>query len=420
MKDVASRADVALKTVSRVVNGESGVTPETAKRVLGAIEELGFRRNDSARLLRTGQTATLGLITENAADPDQAALGRGFEDVARGKGFLVYAGSTDGDPAREEWLALALTARRVDGLAIVPGAGGHDYLAAEIEAGVATVFMLRPPALAGDKILGDVVVVDERGGARDAMAHLIAHGHRRIGYLGADPAPADTPDAPAGYRSRRLALGYTEAMAAAGLPVDQAWLSLTPEQLPGAGVSAVFCGSRAHTARALRALATAGRAEGPGRIAVLGFGDFKLADLVPPGISVVSYDPARVGRTAGELLVRRLAGRGGPPRLVELPARLVPRGSAEFSPSELVSADEHAGQDRGDHGHHDHDAHQQPDLGPGSPHMPGRGQVVLPLREGPETRGVRAQVIINIGHDCDLSALCVLRRGERIGSFDQP
>jgi LacI family transcriptional regulator len=342
MKDVAARAGVALKTVSRVVNGEPGVTPGTADRVLGAIEELGFRRNESARLLRTGQTATLGFIAEQVADPDQAALYRGLEEVARDRGFLLYSGSTDSDPDREQRLALSLCARRVDGMVIVPTSGDHGYLAAEVAAGVATVFALRPPVLTGSTALGDVVVADERNGAKAAVAHLIAHGHRRIGYVGApgDPGAPGAPSAAgalAGYRSRRLALGYTEAMAAAGLPVDQRWLSLTPGELPGAGVTAVFCGSRAHTAQALHALAAARQADGPGlpqRLAVIGFGDLELADLVPPGISVVSYDPAPIGRTAGELLMGRLAGNGEPARLVELPVTLIPRGSAEFPPAD--------------------------------------------------------------------------------------
>jgi LacI family transcriptional regulator len=356
MKDVASRAGVALKTVSRVVNGEPGVTPETASRVLGAIEDLGFRRNESARLLRTGQTATLGFIAEDSADPDQAALYRGFEEVAAERGFLVYSGLTDRDPAREERLALALCARRVDGMVIVPAPGDHRYLVTEIRAGVATVFALRPPALTGpggpvpggvpdgpvsgnaalgdtvlgdtvpgDTVLGDTVVIDERGGAKAAVTHLIAHGHRRIGFIGADPG------APGGYRSRRLARGYTEAMTAAGLPVDEAWLSLTPGALAVAQVTAVLCGSRAGTAQTLRALAANGRAR---RMAVIGFGDLELADLVLPGITVISYDAALIGRTAGELLVRRLAGDHAPPRLVELPSGLIPRGSAEFPPED--------------------------------------------------------------------------------------
>src|SRR5580693_9729078 len=147
MKDVASRAGVALKTVSRVVNREPGVTPETTKRVLGAIEDLGFRRNESARLLRTGHTATLGYIADTWADPDHAAVYRGLERVVRDRGYLLYSGSTDSDAEREEQLALAMCARRVDGLIISPTPGSHDYLVSEIEAGVAAVFVLRPPQI---------------------------------------------------------------------------------------------------------------------------------------------------------------------------------------------------------------------------------------------------------------------------------
>lgn len=318
MKDVASRAGVALKTVSRVVNGESGVTPETIKRVLGAIEDLGFRRNESARLLRTGRTATLGLITDNWGDPDHAAIGRGVEEVARDHGFLVFTGSTDSDPEREEGLALRLCSRRVDGLIMAPTSGDHEYLVPEMEAGVSAVFIMRPPGLAD----ADVVLADERGGAKAAVQHLIAQGHRRIGYLDGDRNA---------YRSRELVRGYTEAMSAAGLPVDGTWTTLVPQRLVESQVTAVFCGSREHTMRALHALAAQGRAR---RVAVVGFGDFELADLLSPGITVVSYDPAEIGRAAGELLVHRVEGEQGPARQVELPTRLIPRGSAEFPPDD--------------------------------------------------------------------------------------
>jgi len=304
MKDVASRAGVALKTVSRVVNGEPGVTPETAERVLGAIEYLGFRRNESARLLRTGRTATLGFIADTWADPDLAAIYRGLEGIAREHGYLLYSGSTDGDPGREERLALAMCARRVDGLIISPTPSAHDYLNSEIEAGVATVFVLRPPEL----VRADAVLPDERGGARAAIAHLAAHGHQKIGFFGA----------PAGHRSQALRAGYMQAMAAAGLAVDPAWPALDSAGLADAGVTAVFCADQERTWAALRTL-------GSGGTAVVGFGDFELADLVSPPVTVVSYDPVLIGRTAGELLLRRLAGEQAPPRLVEVPVRLIAR-----------------------------------------------------------------------------------------------
>ncbi|MBO0820524.1 MAG: LacI family DNA-binding transcriptional regulator [Nocardiopsaceae bacterium] len=317
MKDVALRAGVALKTVSRVVNGEPGVTPETASRVLVAIRELGFRRNESARLLRTGRTATIGFIADNWGDRESAVLGRGVEEVAREHGFLLFAGSTDSDLGREEQLTLSLCARRVDGLVIEPNPGDHDYLVSEIQAGIAAVFVLRPPVT----LDADAALVDEHGAARTAVAHLIAQGHERIGYLGGDQAS---------YRTQQLLAGYAEAMTAAGLPGDERWTSLTPERLLNSTVTAVLCGSREHTALALRTLARAGDSR---RVSVLGFGAFELAEYLAPGVTVMSYDPAEVGRAAAEMLFGRLGGYDGPPRRVRVPATLITRGSGELPPA---------------------------------------------------------------------------------------
>lgn len=315
MKDVALQAGVALKTVSRVVNGEPGVTPETANRVLQAIDALGFRRNESARLLRTGRTATIGFIADNWGDREHAALGRGIEEVAREHGFLLFVGSTDNDPEREEQLTLSLCARRVDGLIIVPNPGPHDYLVSEIEAGISTVFALRPPEL----MAADAAVVDEHGAAKSAVERLIRQGHRRIGYLGGDLA---------GYRSKQLLAGYANAMSEAGLRWDEEWTSLTPERLPAAAVTAVLCGSREHTALALRVLSAPGN---PRQVAVIGFGAFELAEYLAPDLAVMAYDPADVGRAAAELLFARLGGYDGPARRVEVPATLYARSSDTVS-----------------------------------------------------------------------------------------
>lgn len=320
MKDVATRAGVALKTVSRVVNGEPGVTPATTTRVLHAIEDLRFRRNESARLLRTGRTSALGVIADDFGDADTAALCRAIEDAARDRGMLVFTGSTDGIPDEEQRLALSLTARRVDGLVIAPAPGDHSYLAPEIKAGTATVFVLRPPVGIDAASMGaDTVLADERGGGRAAVAHLISHGHRRIGLLVGELGE---------HRSRQLRAGYADAMAQAGLMVEDAWTTLTAQRLLDSSVTAVFCGDRAQTMLTLRVLAEADQSS---QIAVVGLGDFPLAEYVRPGLTVISYDPTEIGRTAARLLFRRLDGEGGPARLVEVPMKLIARGSGEVS-----------------------------------------------------------------------------------------
>ncbi|MFD7922022.1 LacI family DNA-binding transcriptional regulator [Streptomyces sp. NPDC059740] len=326
MKDVAARAGVGLKTVSRVVNGESGVTPDTERRVQEAITALGFRRNDSARVLRKGRTSTVGLVLEDLADPFYGPLSRAVEEVARAHGALLINGSSAEDPAREQELALALCARRVDGLVVIPAGDDHRYLVPEIAAGVATVFVDRPAG----RIDVDTVLSDNHGGARDAVAHLIAHGHRRIAFVG---------DQPRIHTATERLRGYRTAMAEAGLAVHPSWVSLGPtepervrsailEVLDGPEpVTAVFCGNNRVTVTTVRVLA-----ERRGSAALVGFDDFELADLVSPAVTVVAQDPASLGRTAAGLLFRRLEGVAEPPQRVEVPTRLITRGSGELPP----------------------------------------------------------------------------------------
>ena len=118
MREVAALAGVAIKTVSRVVNGVSTVDPAIAARVREAADQLGYRPNLTASNLRRGdgRTATIGMLVEDSGNPFSAALTRTVENVARERGVLVLIGSLDEDPARERELASALIDRRVDGL----------------------------------------------------------------------------------------------------------------------------------------------------------------------------------------------------------------------------------------------------------------------------------------------------------------
>ncbi|MEU7034567.1 LacI family DNA-binding transcriptional regulator [Streptomyces sp. NPDC046237] len=324
MKDVAALAGVGLKTVSRVVNGEPGVTPDTEHRVQEAIDSLGFRRNDSARVLRKGRTASVGLVLEDLADPFYGPLSRAVEEVARAHGALLINGSSAEDPEREQELALALCARRVDGLIVIPAGTDHRYLEPEIKAGVATVFVDRPAG----RIDADVVLSDSFGGSRDGVAHLIAHGHRRIGFIG---------DQPRIHTATERLRGYRTAMEDAGLDVDPAWVSLgptAPDRVREAvtamvsgpePVTALFAGNNRVTVTAVRTLA--GR---PDPVALVGFDDIELADLL--GITVIAQDAAALGRTAAERLFRRLDGFDDEPAHVVLDTRLIPRGSGEIPP----------------------------------------------------------------------------------------
>jgi LacI family transcriptional regulator len=328
MRDVARRAGVSLKTVSRVVNGEDGVRPDTTEKVNAAISALGFRRNDIARALRGGKrTRSLGLVIKDVANPFYSQIARGVEEVARTNDLLVISGCSDEDPARERHLIRSLCERRVDGLLVVPSGNDHRYLIPEINMGTPAVFIDRPPE---DALQADVVLIDNAGGARAAVTHLVEHGHRRIACL---------VDLPGIFTARERRRGYDEALREHDVPVDESLIRVGQHDVAGAESAmaellalgdpptAVFTGNNRLTVGALRAIQAAGAGT-----ALVGFDDLELADMLATPVTVVAHYPAEMGRRAAGLLCRRMAGEELPPQRVVLPTHLIVRGSGELPP----------------------------------------------------------------------------------------
>jgi LacI family transcriptional regulator len=324
MNDVAQAAGVSLKTVSRVVNAEPGVGAATAERVSDAIANLGFRRNDLARSLRRAHaSATLGLIIEDLANPFYSTIARAVEEVARRRGCVVMTGSSEESGERERELTATLLSRRVDGLLLVPAARDHSYLRPELAMGVKVVFLDRPPT----GLEADAVLLDNSGGARAGVEHLLAQGHRRIGLIG---------DPPELYTLAERVKGYRAALAARGLEFDETLLRLGAHDVAQGEMSAralvqlpdpptaIFAANNRVSVGALRALKALGA-----RVALVGFDDFELADMLPVPVTVVRHDPAELGRRAADHLFARLDGYGGAPQTVILPTELVVRGSGE-------------------------------------------------------------------------------------------
>jgi LacI family transcriptional regulator len=328
MKQVAALAGVSLATVSRVVNADPAVRADLAERVRAAVDALGYRHNVSASALRRadGMSASIGVVVEDIANPFFAAVLRGIEDIARERGVLTFAGSSDELPDRERQLAEAFGARGVDGLIIAPAGTDHSFLLRDRAAGVAMVFVDRP----GRFIDADAVLTDNAGGAALAVDHLVAAGHERIGFLG------DRPDL---YTAAERLRGFREALDRHGLDAGPALVrhtldraadayETTRELLLGpAPPTAVFTSQNLITIDAVRAIHDLGLQQ---RVALVGFDDVALADVVEPGLTVVAQDPHGLGRAAAELLFSRLDGFDGPSREIVLAPRLVARGSGEL------------------------------------------------------------------------------------------
>jgi LacI family transcriptional regulator len=324
MRDVADRAGVGLATVSRVINDVSGVAPELADKVREAVLELGYRHDPTASSLRRAdrRTNTVGLVLEDVANPFSSALHRAVSDAAAERGILVLTGSSDENPDRERELVETFTARRADGLIVVPTGRADDALDSARRQDTPLVVVDRMVRLDGV----DTVTVDNLAGTAAAAARLRDLGHRRVAYFG-DLATIWTagerfqgftsvfPDIPAALVLRDLHSAEAAENAA------RAVLAL-PEP-PTAFVS----GQNLITIGIRRVLQDSGLER---RIALTGFDDFPLADLLTPGVSVIAQDPAALGAEAARLLLSRLDGHDGPARHSVVATRYIARGSGEI------------------------------------------------------------------------------------------
>lgn len=330
MRDVAARAEVSFKTVSRVVNGEAGVSPALAERVRRAVDELGFRPNAGARHLRRAdqRTSSIALLLDDVTNPFCASVQRAVEDVANSRGVLVFSASVDEDPARQQAFAREFVGRRVDGIVLFPSGEDQSYLEAEVRAGTAIVCVDREPR----NLQVDSVVTTNALGTSVAVRHLAAAGHRRIAFLGDSLRIATAVQRLDGYRS---------GLAEVGLPLDPSLVTVDvgDEASADGAVTALLGRSDPPTALlTARNLITIGAVRALGRLghqhttALVGFDDFQLADLLVPGITVVRQDAAAIGHAAAELLFARIGGDMSPPTVRLVPTDLVRRGSGEIGP----------------------------------------------------------------------------------------
>lgn len=328
MRDVAALAGVSLKTVSRVVNGAPTVDAGLAARVRRAASQLHYRHNMTASNLRRGdgRSFMIGLMLEDVGNPYSAAIYRAVENVARERGVGLLAGSLNEDPAREREMAASLVARRVDGLIVVPAGRDHGYLREEQQMGTAFVFVDRPPAM----LAADSVTADNRHGARTAIGHLISHGHRRVGFLGDLTTIATAQERYAGYLEalHQADLAEDPALVRRNLPTVEAAEAAATDLLTGPEPpSALFSAQNLITLGTIRALRVRGAQH---RVALVGFDDVPLADLLDPPVTVVAQDAHAIGTLAARILFRRIDGDTTEPQAHIVPTRLITRGSGEI------------------------------------------------------------------------------------------
>jgi LacI family transcriptional regulator len=325
LRDVAAVAGVSLRTASRVLNDDPRVAVDTRARVRQAMRDLKYTPDSMARSLRAGTDTAVGMVVESVADPFFSAMVAAVEQAASNGGKSVLVASTHGDGERERDVVGQMLSRRVSGLLLAPTSGDHAWL----RTGTPLVLVDR----AAPGLAADVVGIDDEAAAADAVHHLVAHGHRRIAYI------SDRPLVPT---SRARLAGYRRAMAAHGIDADP---RLIHAECPDAASAAVatrelLARNDSDVPTALLSAATrcslgvvpALHALNRSDIALVCFGDFAMADLLQPGVTVVDHSAEAIGATAAARLAERIAHPDLPASIIHVPVRLIPRGSGEVRP----------------------------------------------------------------------------------------
>jgi LacI family transcriptional regulator len=330
IKHVAARAGVSFTTVSHVLNGTRRVSDSARERVERAISEMGYAPSAVARALKMSETRILGVLVPNITNPFFAELTRGIEDCCRRTDYSVFLCNSDDDPVRQSRYLQTLLERRVDGLLLAAAAGEASVLAERLAS-------THVPTVVVDRVItglaADLVRVDHQAGARVAVEHLLSLGHRKIACL-AGPSMFAV--------SRARVEGWREAMAAAQIPIDPAWLlegdfsaaaghELAHRLLARGGITAIFASNDLLAIGALRAAAELGIPV-PSRLSVIGFDGIDLGAYSYPALTTVGHPIRAMGEKAAEVLIERIGAGPATSREVVLDARLLMRESTGPAP----------------------------------------------------------------------------------------
>lgn len=335
IQDIARAAGVSHSTVSRALHDSPLISPEVRQRIQQLAQEMGYSPNAVAQSLKGKRTNTVGLVVTSISDPFVGRVVRGIEDVAQAAGINVLLSVSNNDPQREMVVIETFHRRRVDGVisAAAQISGPYTQRLAQIK--MPTVLINQQADTEAEQLHS--VEVDDYTGARQAVKHLLALGHRSIAYLGAGNRPRS---------NRRRMAGYRDALATAGIVGNEAWIktaspehryhtddvadgqALLPELL-GTGITAVFCYNDMIAVGALLACRELGLAV-PEGLSVIGFDDIEIARYVTPPLTTIHQPKLRLGVLAMEMLLDIHEGR--PVQNHVLPIELVQRASSGSAP----------------------------------------------------------------------------------------
>ena len=328
VRDVAAAASVSVGTVSNVLNRPEKVAPDTVARVMAAIDELGFVRNDAARQLRAGRSRSIGLVVLDVRNPFFTDVARGAEDRAAEDNMTILLGNSDENGDRERAYLDLFEEQRVHGVLISPL--GDDETRLQRLRGRDTPVVL-VDRVSEDRNLSSVSVDDVVGGEL-AVRHLIETGRRRIAFVGGPMGIRQVADRLAGARraveaepDATLEVIETESLTvlegrAAGEAIR--------ERAAGERPDAVFAANDLLAMGVLQALNMLGSVRVPDDVALIGYDDIDFASAAVVPLSSIRQPAWLIGYTAVDLLLREARhGADFAPDQVQFQPELIVRDS---------------------------------------------------------------------------------------------
>ena len=307
VRDVAVTAGVSVGTVSNVLNRPEKVAPATVERVMAAITELGFVRNDAARQLRAGSSRSIGMIVLDASNPFFAAVARGAETRAEKDRLSVLLGNSGDDADRESTYLDLFREQRVNGVLITPATSATENLVRLHEAGV-------PVILVDHEMPGSAfcsVSVDDVEGGELAARHLLQEGRRRLAFVGGSSSIAQVANRLEGARRAVAEVpGATlEVIEMPALTVlnGRAAGEMIVAREPALRPDAIFAANDLLAVGLVQGLTIFGRLRVPEDIALIGYDDIDFASATVVPLSSVRQPAEEIGQTAVELLLKTIA-----------------------------------------------------------------------------------------------------------------
>ncbi|MGM8215643.1 catabolite control protein A [Bacillaceae bacterium W0354] len=324
--DVAKKANVSMATVSRVINGNTNVKPATRKKVLDAIEELGFRPNAVARGLASRKTTSVGVIIPDISNMFFAELARGIEDIATMYKYHIILSSSDQNKTKELDLFDKMLEKQVDGVIFMGGTIGEDHVNAFKRSNVPVVLA----ATLDETNEIPSVNIDYYVAIRNVVDELVEHGHEKIAFVASTRSSSDVLKRQ-GYIDglKKYELDFDDSYIYegddnynVGLEAIEHFLKLDVKP------SAIITSSDEMALGVIHGAQDAGL-QIPSDLSVIGFDNTRLATMVRPTLTTVVQPMYDIGAVSMRLLTKLLKKEEINDVQVVLPHRLITRNSTK-------------------------------------------------------------------------------------------